>query len=110
MTGTLVNVAAIIAGGSIGIIFRKRLPQKTIEVVFQGIGLVTFCIGIAMFLKSQWLLVVVLSILTGGVAGGLLKLNLRIQQSSANLRKHVKIVDEKFSEGLVTSLDRKSVV
>lgn len=103
MTGTLINVAAVIAGGSIGIIFRKRLPQKTIEVVFQGIGLVTLCIGISMFLKSQWLLVVVLSILVGGVVGGLLRLNMRIQQISADLRKHVKIVDEKFSEGLITS-------
>jgi uncharacterized membrane protein YqgA involved in biofilm formation len=103
MIGTLVNVAAVVAGGSIGIIFRKRLPQKTIEVVFQGIGLVTLCIGISMFLKSQWLLVVVLSILVGGVVGGLLRLNMRIQQSSADLRKHVKIVDEKFSEGLITS-------
>ncbi len=103
MTGTFVNVATILVGGSIGIIFRKKLPQKTIEVVFQGIGLVTFCIGISMFLKSQWLLVVVLSILSGGIIGGLLRLNSRIQQSSTQLRHHIKIVDEKFSEGLVTS-------
>lgn len=103
MTGTFVNVAAILVGGTIGIIFRKKLPQKTIEVVFQGIGLVTFCIGISMFLKSQWLLVVVLSILSGGIIGGLLRLNSRIQKSSTQLRHHIKIVDEKFSEGLVTS-------
>jgi uncharacterized protein len=56
-----------------------------------------------MFLKSQWLLVVVLSILTGGVAGGLLRLNLRTQQYSSQLRHKVKFLDEKFSEGLVTS-------
>ncbi len=103
MTGTLINVATVIVGSSIGIIFRKRLPKKTIQVVFQGIGLVTFCIGISMFLKSQWLIVVVLSILSGGIVGSLLRLNLRIQQSSTQLRKHVKIVDDKFSEGLVTS-------
>lgn len=103
MTGTLINVATVIVGSSIGIIFRKRLPQKTIQVVFQGIGLVTFCIGISMFLKSQWLIVVVLSILSGGIVGSLLRLNLRIQQSSTQLRKHIKIVDDKFSEGLVTS-------
>lgn len=103
MTGTLVNVAAVIAGGFIGIIFRKKLPQKTIEVVFQGIGLVTVCIGMAMFLKSDWLVVVVLSILSGGVAGGLLRLNLRVQQTSAQLRTKIKLVDEKFSEGVITS-------
>lgn len=103
MTGTLVNVAAVIVGGSIGIIFKKKLPQKTIEVVFQGIGLVTFCIGMAMFLKSDWLLVVVLSILSGGIVGGLLRLNMRVQQSSARLHTKIKLVDEKFSEGLVTS-------
>jgi uncharacterized protein len=37
MIGTLVNVAAVLAGGAIGIIFRKRLPQKTIEVVFRAL-------------------------------------------------------------------------
>ncbi len=103
MIGTLINVVAVVAGGSIGIIFRKRLPQKTIDIVFQGVGLVTFCIGIFMFLKSQWLLVVVLSILSGGIAGGLLNLNHRIQNLSSKFRNQISIVDEKFSEGLVTA-------
>ncbi len=103
MTGTLVNVAAIIVGGSIGIIFRKKLPQKTIDVVFQGIGLVTFAIGISMFLKSQWLIVVVLSILVGGITGGLLQLNTRIQQSSNRFREKFKGTGENFAEGVTTS-------
>jgi uncharacterized protein len=103
MTGTLVNVAAIIAGGSIGILFKKQLPQKVIDVVFQGIGLVTFCIGVFMFLKSEWLIVVVLSILAGAITGSLLELNTRIQQSTRIVRKKFKNSGEHFAEGITTA-------
>ena len=53
MTGTLVNAAAILVGGSIGLAFKKKLPQRVIDVVFQGIGLFTIGMGVAMFIKSE---------------------------------------------------------
>ncbi len=80
MIGTLVNVAAIAAGGAIGIVFKKQLQQKVIDVVFQGIGLVTFGIGISLFLKSEWLIVVVMAILPGAITGGMLQTNHRIER------------------------------
>ena len=103
MIGTLVNVAAIAAGGSIGIIFKKKLPQKAIDVVFQGIGLVTFGIGISMFLKSDWLIVVVMAILAGAITGGLLQLDKRIESLSLRLKNRFKKTGEHFSEGLITA-------
>lgn len=103
MIGTLVNVAAIVAGGSIGIVFKKQLPQKAIEVVFQGIGLITFGIGISMFLKSEWLIVVVMAILAGAITGGLLQLDRRIENASLRLKNRFKNTGEHFSEGLITA-------
>lgn len=103
MIGTLVNVAAIVAGGSIGIVFKKQLPQKAIEVVFQGIGLVTFGIGISMFLKSEWLIVVVMAILAGAITGGVLQLDERMERLSARLKNRFKNTGEHFSEGLITA-------
>jgi uncharacterized membrane protein YqgA involved in biofilm formation len=103
MTGTLVNVATVIGGSILGMLFRQHLPQRVITVVFQGIGLFTLALGISMFLKSQWMMVVVLSLLFGGISGGLLKLEEGTERLSALLKKHIHLKDERFSEGLITS-------
>ena len=41
MIGTLVNVAAVVVGGVLGLVFRSKLPQKYITIFFQAIGLFT---------------------------------------------------------------------
>ena len=72
MTGTIANAAAIILGTLAGVLIRSRLPQKSVEIVFQGIGLFTLAIGISMSLKSANLLLAVLSLVIGGLIGYLL--------------------------------------
>jgi uncharacterized membrane protein YqgA involved in biofilm formation len=103
MIGTLVNVATVIGGSVLGMLFRQHLPQRVKTVVFHGIGLFTLALGISMFLKSQWMMVVVLSLLFGGIAGGLLKLEEGTERLSALLKQHIHLKDERFSEGLITS-------
>ena len=41
MIGTFVNVGAVILGSTIGIILRKKLPEKLTTIAFQAIGLFT---------------------------------------------------------------------
>ena len=103
MIGTIVNIAAILVGGTLGLIFRHRLPQRAVKVVFQGIGLFTLGLGTRMFLKSEWLIVVVLSLLAGGIVGGLLRLEDRMDRFSENLKHRFRFKDARFSEGLITS-------
>ena len=67
MTGTIANATAIILGTLAGVLIRSRLPQKSVEIVFQGIGLFTLAIGISMSLKSANLLLAVLSLVIGGL-------------------------------------------
>jgi uncharacterized protein len=43
--GTVVNVATVLAGSSIGVLLGNRLPQRTRDVVTDGLGLVTLLIG-----------------------------------------------------------------
>ena len=74
MTGTLVNVATVMAGGVVGLVFRHRLSQRVVSTVFQGIGLFTLALGISMFLNSQWILTVILALLFGSITGSVLKL------------------------------------
>lgn len=103
MIGTLVNATTIIIGGSIGIAFKRRLPQKTIDLVFQGLGLVTLCIGISMFLDNSSLIVVVLSVLAGCVTGMTLRVGERIDKASARLKRRFSSNSENFTEGLITA-------
>jgi len=39
--GTLVNVATVLVGSGIGVLVGHRLPQRTRDVVTDGLGLVT---------------------------------------------------------------------
>jgi uncharacterized membrane protein YqgA involved in biofilm formation len=41
MYGTLINGAAILAGGTIGLLIHKKTPENLMKIAFQGIGLFT---------------------------------------------------------------------
>jgi len=67
--GTLLNIAGVIIGGSIGSLLGDRLPTRTRETVMHGLGLVTLLVGLQMALKTGNVLIVMGSVLAGGVLG-----------------------------------------
>lgn len=69
MRGTLINVLAVIIGGSLGTLLGDRLPTRTRETVMHGLGLVTLLVGLQMALKTGNVLIVMGSVLVGGVLG-----------------------------------------
>ena len=69
ITGTLINTAAVIAGGSAGLALRKALPLKYEEVYFKAVGLFTMLLGVRMAIDIASPLLVVLSLVAGGFAG-----------------------------------------
>lgn len=72
MTGTLINIATVLAGSAAGTLLGARLPDRIRETVMHGIGLMTVFIGLAMALKTQHPLVLLGSIVLGGIVGELL--------------------------------------
>ena len=69
MTGTFINVAAILIGGMIGLIFGARIPEKSKNTVIAGMGLFTAAMGLQMFLKSGNQLIVLGAIIIGAMLG-----------------------------------------
>jgi uncharacterized protein len=69
MTGTLINVAAILIGGSLGLLFGGRLPERLKIIVISGMGLFTAVTGIKMFLETQNSLIVLGSLVIGALLG-----------------------------------------
>lgn len=69
MTGTLINVAAIIIGSLLGVLLGGRLPDRLRQTVMSGLGLFTLAIGFQMFLDTQNSLVVLGSLVIGILLG-----------------------------------------
>ncbi len=103
MLGTLVNVGAIIVGSVIGLFIRTKLPQRIIKIVFQGIGLFAIFLGVKMALKTDHLLIMVLSIVIGSIVGELINIEKGINNLSEYLKRKIKLSSDKFSEGLITA-------
>jgi uncharacterized protein len=90
--GTVLNVLTVLVGGGLGLLVGGRLPLRVQEVVTDGLGLVVLVIGglnaaavTDAALRSDVgrgtaLIVVLLSVLLGGVAGSALRLQERLER------------------------------
>lgn len=100
--GTLVNVAAVILGSTIGLMLRKSLPERYQKVVFQAIGLFTLFLGLKMAFDVQYILVMVFALIIGGLLGEWMGIDAGMNGLSEKLRKKLK-AEGKFNEGLITA-------
>ena len=69
MTGTLINIATVLVGGTLGLIFGARVPERLKATVVAGLGLFVVAIGIQMFLKTGNAIIVLGSLLIGALLG-----------------------------------------
>ena len=103
MIGTLVNTAAVIVGGAIGLLLKKNMPQRITTIYFQAVGLFTLAIGISMVVKMDHILIVVASMALGSLLGEWLNIEAGAEKLSEYLKKKFRIGSDKFSEGLITA-------
>lgn|SRR5690554_1022249 len=103
MIGTLVNTAAVIGGGVIGLLLKKSMPDRVTTIYFQSIGLFTLAIGASMAIEMEHILIVVSSLAIGSLLGEWWNLEKGAEGISNSLKDRFKIGSEKFTEGLVTS-------
>lgn len=89
--GTVVNVLTVLVGAGIGVLLGNRLPDRTREVVTDALGLVTLLVAglnartvtddrlSEQVGGSAPVLIVLGSLLLGGVAGSLLRIEQRLE-------------------------------
>jgi uncharacterized membrane protein YqgA involved in biofilm formation len=87
MTGTLINVTAIIVGGLLGIFFGARLSENLKNTVVAGMGIFTAAIGFTMFLKTENSLIVLSALIVGGLLGEWWGIETRVQSLGIWLEK-----------------------
>jgi uncharacterized protein len=69
LTGTIINIITVLVGGALGLRFGSRLPDRVRQTVVAGLGLFTAAIGLQMFFKTGNAIVVLISLLIGGLLG-----------------------------------------
>ncbi|HEY61136.1 MAG TPA: DUF554 domain-containing protein [Anaerolineae bacterium] len=87
MTGTIINITTVIIGGILGLFFGARFPDKMRKTVVAGLGLFTGAIGLSMFMDSKNQIVVLISLLIGGILGEWWKLETRLSNLGLILEK-----------------------
>ena len=114
--GTIINVVTIISGASLGVVVGNRMNLRTRTLLTDVLGLVTLH-GAASALSPLWstryidalpkgwsLLVVLGSLLIGGLIGSALKLENRLDSLGESLRIRFKASsDSPFVEGFVAA-------
>jgi uncharacterized membrane protein YqgA involved in biofilm formation len=103
MIGTIVNVAAVAAGSTIGLIIRNRMPEKITRLVFQAIGLFTLFLGVNMAMETKNFLIMIFSLVIGSILGQWWDIEKLINRFSEWVKNKTKSSNSKFSEGFLTS-------
>ncbi|MBI3015538.1 MAG: DUF554 domain-containing protein [Candidatus Tectomicrobia bacterium] len=103
MTGTLVNVVAVLVGSSVGMAIGKRIPEGLKKGIISGLGLATLLIGIQMALKTGNILIPIASIVLGGLVGELLQIETFLEQLAERLRGYSRSGSSTFVTGFITA-------
>jgi uncharacterized membrane protein YqgA involved in biofilm formation len=82
LTGTLVNGLAIVVAAVVGLLVRN-IPEKMKTTTMQGIALAVVVLGIGMALKSEQFLIVIGSLVIGGVIGEKIDIEERLNRVGA---------------------------
>ncbi len=103
--GTLVNVGAIGAGCLIGIVLKNRFPEKIRKIIMQSLGLSSLLIGMQMALKTENILILIFSLVIGGVIGECLHLEDGLERWGEKIKIKLQNINpgDRFIEGFVTA-------
>ena len=94
MTGTILNVVTVLAGGAIGLLFGSRIPERVKSTIIAGLGLFTAAMGLQMFLKSENPLIVLGALLVGPLLGEWWKIEDGLQALGQTLEKRFSSSEE----------------
>ena len=105
MTGAIVNALAIVAGGAVGLLFQRGIPERVSKTVMLGLGLCVLYIGISGAFACQSILIVIVAMTLGAAAGALLNIDGAIHRLGTWVEAHVHRHEggPSLAEGFVTA-------
>lgn len=105
MLGVFANVASIILGSAIGLLLKKGLPERFSKVMTTAIALAVLYIGVDGMLNGENTLVMIISLVVGGLLGTLLDLDSHLNNLGKKIENKFKRKNNSISvsEGFVSA-------
>ena len=90
-------------GAAAGVLLRRSIPGRALELASQGVALVVFILGAGMALKSEQPLIMTVSIAAGALIGELLGIEAAFERAAGRLEERLGSRAEGFSAGFITA-------
>lgn len=104
MTGNIVNALGIIMGGLIGLFLKKHIKDSYSESIMSGVGISVVVIGITNTIKSDNILLVVISIVLGTLVGEIIDIETKLNRLGIFIGSKFQNGDSNtFSKAFVTT-------
>ena len=106
MLAVLINVATVLIGSTIGLIFGSRIKESYTQGIMMAIALCTFVIGVQSAIQTSNILIVMVCLVIGTVIGVWLKLDDRMNGASDRIKerlKGTKLGSGPFAEAFMTT-------
>jgi uncharacterized membrane protein YqgA involved in biofilm formation len=87
LTGTIVNVLAILAGGGLGLLLRGVSPERFRVTIMQALALAVILIGVRGALKTNDIMCVITCLVAGGLIGESLRIESRLESLGESARR-----------------------
>lgn len=105
MLGVFINVITVILGSSIGLLFKKGIPERVSNAAMVGLGACTLYIGIIGSLQGENVLILIASVVLGAIVGTLLDIdgtiNRLAERVESRFRKNGN--DVSIAEGIISA-------
>lgn len=99
--GTIINAIAILIGGGLGLLFRKRLPERVSQTTLQVLGLFTMVIGLNMAIQSKDLILVLISLVAGAILGEWANIEGRLERIGGWLERQLHVTEGSPAKGFI---------
>lgn len=105
MLGVIVNVITVIIGSSIGLLFKKGIPEIISKAAMIGLGACTLYIGISGSLCGENVLILIAAVVLGVITGTLINIDGAINSLAKRIETKFKKKgsDVSVAEGMVTA-------
>jgi len=119
VTGTLINAGTVLVGTAVGTLLGDRLPERIRTIVMDGLGLVVLVVGTSEAFEAFRppfttlvhgtasggvpILIVLGSVLLGGIAGELLRIEQGLTAAGDALKRRFGAGQSRFTEGFVVA-------
>lgn len=105
MIATVVNVALVLVGSVLGLLFRRFISQKMVSVLTHALGLCVAGIGVSSLVATQNMLCVIVCMVVGTVIGQGLDIEARLERGGEWLRQRADQgnPNSRFTESFVSA-------